>query len=75
MLLSEFIEGQQNEVTLTALDNLKHDEFVALLKVICPLHEKLQNVLFENLLNFQMYCGNCEYESVKCLGIKRLMLI
>uniref|UniRef100_A0A914DXU4 BTB domain-containing protein n=1 Tax=Acrobeloides nanus TaxID=290746 RepID=A0A914DXU4_9BILA len=40
MLLGEFIEGHQQEVTLTVPENLKYDEFVAFLKVIySPIQE------------------------------------
>uniref|UniRef100_A0A914DL58 LITAF domain-containing protein n=1 Tax=Acrobeloides nanus TaxID=290746 RepID=A0A914DL58_9BILA len=50
MLLGEFIEGQQQEVTLTAPENLKYDEFVALLKAIYPPHEKVTAVTYGFLL-------------------------
>uniref|UniRef100_A0A914CI35 BTB domain-containing protein n=1 Tax=Acrobeloides nanus TaxID=290746 RepID=A0A914CI35_9BILA len=41
MLLGEFVESQQHEVTLTAPENLKYDEFVTFLKVIYPPHEEV----------------------------------
>jgi hypothetical protein len=41
MLFGEFIESQQQEVTLTGPENLKYEEFVTLLKVIFPPLEEI----------------------------------